>query len=432
MDDENVAVIDFQDRGLYGWDALYLLNCKEKKQIRDQDIRECMEEIANSLIPISAKDSSEFWKQSARSLLTGELTGLYKQKDIHNLSELINEILSRDTKELVEELMDHAAPKATEVKLLSSFRNLADETLSGVVQQEEEALKVFIDDDIRYAFEANTKRANPMMIEDGKAVFLSIREEKLETYYNVVNLIIAQVFGCLIKRPEGSAPVMVVLDEFARLSAKGKTPYLHNGILLTGRSRNITLVLVTQSYEALQNAYTKADIESMVANCAYLVCLDVRSQETAKGICSMAGTYKERETTWSGTGKNRNISISYSQKPILEPADLSNLVKTGEVVLISSEFSYCRVKKCSYFNDPVLQPLSMAVQRYNQEALGIEEHNPGLEIMPKTIEIQDTEDIFICLAGYLADRLKKQWSICCGTVEKACIFLRKEYEKAFW
>ena len=419
MDDENVVVIDFQNRKLYGWDALYLLNCKDKKQIRDQDIRECMEEIANSLIPISAKDSSEFWKQSARSLLTGQLTGLYKQREIHNLSALINEILSKDTRELVEELMNHATPNAAEVKLLSSFRTLADETLSGVVQQEEEALKVFIDDDIRYAFETNTKQATPLMIEDGKEIFLSIREEKLEAYYNVVNLIIAQVFGCLIKRPEGSAPVMIVLDEFARLTAKGKIPYLHNGILLTGRSRNITLVLVTQSYEALQNAYTRADIESMVTNCAYLVCLDVRSQETAKGICSMAGTYKERETTWSGSGKNRSVSVSYSQKPILEPADLSNLVKTGEVVLISSEFSYYRIKKCSYFNDPVLQPMSEAVQGYNREALGIEEQNPDMEIMQKTIEIDSTKNVFFCQTE------GKFYQ----TVERIYAFLRKEYEK---
>lgn len=34
-------------------------------------------------------------------------------------------------------------------------------------------------------------------------------------YYNLVNLIIAQVFGSLIKRPEGSRPVMVVIDEMA-------------------------------------------------------------------------------------------------------------------------------------------------------------------------------------------------------------------------
>lgn len=67
------------------------------------------------------------------------------------------------------------------------------------------------------------------MLEEKKAVFLAIPEEKLEPYYNVINLIISQVFSALIRRPEGSLPVMVVIDEFARLVSRGPLPYLHNG-----------------------------------------------------------------------------------------------------------------------------------------------------------------------------------------------------------
>lgn len=424
MDEEEVVIIDFQDRSKYGWDALYMLN--QKIQIRDQEVRECMEEIANSLIPISAKDSNEFWKQSARSLLTGELIGLFKQKNIRNLSELINEILSRDTRELVEELMDGAAPKATEIKFLSSFRNLAEDTLSGVSQQEEEALKIFIDEDIRFGMEANARKANPQMLEEGKAVFLSVKEEKLESYYNLINLIIAQVFGSLIKRPEGSKPVLVVVDELARLCARGPIPYLHNGILLTGRSRNITLLLVTQSYEALRTAYTKEDVESMVANCAYLICLDVRSQETAKSICSMAGNYMERETTWSGSGKNRSVSISYRDKPILEPSDLSKLVKMDEAVIISAEYGYCRVKKCSYFKDAVLNPLSIRVQRYNREAMGIEgEETTWKE--PQEI-LPDDKQGWEILTGQIQEIIKKKWKECCDILRRKAASLGKKEE----
>lgn len=77
------------------------------------------------------------------------MIGLWKDGETKNLSELINIILSRDTRELVEELMDKAKPNASETKFLSSFKNLADETLSGVVQQMQESVKVFVDDDIR-------------------------------------------------------------------------------------------------------------------------------------------------------------------------------------------------------------------------------------------------------------------------------------------
>ena len=86
----------------------------------------------------------------------------------------------------------------------------------------------------------------------------------------------------------------------------------------------------------------------------------------------MVGNYKEREKTWSGTGKNRSVSISYRDKPILEPSDLSKLVVADEAIIVSAEFGYCRVKKSFYFNDAVLGELSGKVQTYNQEALGIE------------------------------------------------------------
>ena len=91
------------------------------------------------------------------------------------------------------------------------IRDRAEETLSGVVQQMEESLKVFVDEDIRYAFEENPRKANPWMLEEKKEIFLAVREEKLEAYYNIINLMIAQVFAGLIKRPEGSEPVLVII-----------------------------------------------------------------------------------------------------------------------------------------------------------------------------------------------------------------------------
>ena len=406
LDDDRVVIVDFQDRNLFGWDALAALNRKASPS--DQDIREQMEEIADSLIPISAKDGQEFWKQSARSLLIGELVGLYKQKHIHDLAALVNGILSRDSRELVQELMGGAAPGAVEVKYLSSFEKLADETFSGVCQQQEEALKCFIDDDVQYAFAANPRRACPEMIEEGKEVFLSVREEKLEAYYGVVNLIISQVFGCLIKRPEGSPGVIVAIDELGRLCSRGKIPHLHNEILLTGRSRNITLILITQSFEALQNSYTKEDVQSMISNCSYLAVLDVRSQETAKTICSMAGKYKERETTWSGSGKHRSRSTCYRDHPILEPSDLSRLVQMDEVILITAEYSYCRVKKCSYFKESVLNAKSMQAQRYNREAAGLE----GKALPEVKVTLPEEEDFPERTERYIKNKIKEYYTWC--------------------
>ena len=230
----------------------------------------------------------------------------------------------------------------------------------------------------------------------------------METYYGVVNLIISQVFGCLIKRPEGSPGAIVAIDELGRLCSRGKIPHLHNEILLTGRSRNITLILITQSFEALQNSYTKEDVQSMISNCSYLAVLDVRSQETAKTICSMAGKYRERETTWSGSGKHRSRSTCYRDHPILEPSDLSRLVQMDEVILITAEYSYCRVKKCSYFKEPVLNAKSMQAQRYNREAAGLE----GKALPEVKVTLPEEEDFPERTERYIKNKIKEYYTWC--------------------
>ena len=43
LDDDRVVIVDFQDRNLFGWDALAALNRKASPS--DQDIREQMEEM---------------------------------------------------------------------------------------------------------------------------------------------------------------------------------------------------------------------------------------------------------------------------------------------------------------------------------------------------------------------------------------------------
>lgn len=213
---------------------------------------------------------------------------------------------------------------------------------------------------------------------------------------------------------------MVVIDEMARLCSRGAIYGLHNQILLTGRSRNITLIMVTQSYEALSGAYSKDDIQSIVANSAYVVVLDCKSPETAKSICSMVGNYKEREKTWSGTGKNRSVSISYRDKPILEPSDLSKLVVADEAIIVSAEFGYCRVKKCFYFNDAVLGELSGKVQTYNQEALGIEGKNT-VQMPVYSVDAEESDKNWMDI---LNDILKQ----CGGFLKKKFMYIVVQYK----
>ena len=72
---------------------------------------------------------------------------------------------------------------------------------------------------------------------------------------------------------------------------------------------------------------------------------------------------------------------------------MNRLVQMDEIVLISAEFFYNRVKKCPYFRDIVLSPLSLKAQRYNREALGIE----GEEFPVLTVPEEKKEGQLDCL-----------------------------------
>ena len=123
----------------------------------------------------------------------------------------------------------------------------------------------------------------------------------------------------------------------------------------------------------------------------------------------MAGTYRERETTWSGSGKNRSVSISYRERPVLEPSDLAKLVQADEAVLISAEFFYCRIKKCPYFKDRLLGGKSAAVQVYNREAMELEgKEAPAVRIQPQKEE-QDARKVLLAYAAYGKEAAVRAW-----------------------
>ncbi len=100
---------------------------------------------------------------------------------------------------------------------------MAEETLGGIVGEMNNHIVIFSNDqDIRYAFKDNGNKANPHMLEEGYSIYLSIREEKLSAYYDVIQLIINQVLGELERRAEGEPPIVVCIDELPRLLSSGK------------------------------------------------------------------------------------------------------------------------------------------------------------------------------------------------------------------
>ena len=151
-----------------------------------QQILEVMQNITYSLISMPAGMKDPFWKESARNLLLGLLIFYYKQGVVDFVG-IIDEILGKPAKDSIQAVMEDARQDSVEYRYIVQFSGLEDVTLGGIVAEMNNHIVIFANDqDIRYAFRDNPCKVNPRNLEEGYSIYLSIREEKLSAYYDVM------------------------------------------------------------------------------------------------------------------------------------------------------------------------------------------------------------------------------------------------------
>lgn len=358
--EENI-IFNPNDRRTYGYNPFYKLT----ENSTEQEIMECMQITAVSLIPMPAELRDTFWKQSARQLLTGLLIYYYKKK-YHNLPDICVEILKQPMQKTLEEIQKNLGKEEIEILFLGSYLEIAEETLSGIASEVTMHLTIFAtDQNIHYAFKENPLKMNPDMLNHGKHIYLSIQENKLTAYYDVLQLILNQTLSELEGRKEEEEPILFIIDELPRILSQGKLDRLLDGAR-TLRSRKVSLILVTQSVDALLSAYRESEVDDLISNCAYVAVLSATSKKTQDKIISWSGKYTERKNSYNqGKGASNHRSISYEKRNIVESEDLVTLPDTGELILITPK-GYSRIKKASYYKIPQLRDRSADIETFNQ------------------------------------------------------------------
>jgi len=365
IDDENTFVFNPLDESAYGYDPLYKLNINGSYS--EQSLYETMETIVFSLVPLEKDSKSNFWTSNARLLLLGLFIYFYKQ-GFTNIVSICDEILSKPLQTLLEKIKEDIDSTAIENRLLSTFYDLAETTMSCITNEAELRLRIFsVDQNIRQSFLNNPKKINPTMLEKGnKRIFITIPEHKLDSYSTILQLIVNQFLNELIKRPEDSEPILFMIDELPRILSSGKLESLLNG-LRTLRSRKVTLCLITQSLEALACAYTSNEIEDIVTNCPYILVLSASSHNTIRSIVEWCGKYIAPKYSENGTGVDARTSISYTEENIVCADDLRKLSGTEDVILISP-YGYNRFSKIRYYKHPFFKKIYQRIKSNNLEA----------------------------------------------------------------
>ena len=135
----------------------------------------------------------------------------------------------------------------------------------------------------------------------------------------------------------------------------------------TLRSRKVTLVLISQSVEALTSAYSENEVVDIISNCSYVEVLSAASTKTQEMIVAWCGKYKEKKSTWSG-GITKREHYTMEENDIVRASDLMRLQLEGDAIVITP-YGYFRIKKAPYYKDVKLKKLEQETKDYN-ECLG--------------------------------------------------------------
>ena len=351
--DPAVRIISPTMPGAWSYDPFYRIKrSAADPQIMSEDLRQ----IAATLIPLP-HGTDPFWAKEARRMLYG-LMAYYYTSGIVDFIEVCDKILTDDIKTQIKRITKQADHTSLAYKELSEYENMSEKTLPGIATEVKTALELFSTDaDIRKMLScAGGQVTDPTALNEGKHIFLHVPEDRLAIYSNFLILIIDQMILELTRRPDKQPgnPVIFLVDELARIVSANKIPSLIDGAT-TLRSKKVSLVLITQSLEALEISYSPAEVKALTNNMPYIAVLSSASSETAKAICERAGTFKDWKKSYmqiNNAGDRKTYSYDY--RNILEPGDLADLKERGEVVIVSQDYGYFRARKCPYYKDRAL------------------------------------------------------------------------------
>lgn len=167
------------------------------------------------------------------------------------------------------------------------------------------------------------------------AIFLQIPDEK-ETRHTLASILILQAYKELVAKANLekdltlSRPVYFILDEFGNLPPVHKLEQM----VTVGRSRNIWLTLVVQSYAQLSKVYGSEAAEIIKSNCNVQIYIGTTDQKTLEDFSKRCGNYAVmKKSVGTSTSKSEEYSenFSFEERPLVYPSELQRLNKPGDM-----------------------------------------------------------------------------------------------------
>lgn len=347
-----LKVFNPRDREQCGFDFFYDLT----ESSSQEKVLQVMRRVVYAIFPQNSNADS-FWTDGPRNICLGLFMYGWREKGLHNLPDLVDFVLSKNLKELLNEVLSEVSEYSTVHKLLVSFGGeSAEETLSSLAMTIINGLQLIAtDQSLRYLLRETEEKISPAILDEGWSIDLQIEDAFLDQYAPIMTLCVSSCISHLLARKESreNQKVLLVLDELGRIcNSSGQVGYGSGSLqalLQIGRSKNAFAMLALQSWSALQGIYAEGAMTDMLANLPYRLILNASPED--KMMTDMAikafGKYTEKKRQVS-TGKQGHFSYSFEEKDILQEKDLLSLPDQGMVVLMSPSGAFL-LERCQYF-----------------------------------------------------------------------------------
>ena len=290
-------------------------------------------DIVRSIIPLSPEDKQPFWVETEQGVFAAALLH-YFQCGL-SFSESVSMIVSESISALTSTLC--ASSDLRIRALLGEISEMKPETVAAVDRGLRNKLMLFaVDLQIAHALRGKRESAPCFTWEDLKKyqIFLRIPAHKVEQWSGAINLMYAQLFRYLERRPERYTPesaahpqLLLLMDEFARF---GKLDNM-TAALSTLRSKKVNICLFVQSIAQLDKFYGSEDRRIIFDNCQYQAILRANDPETQECLSKLIGTtiqrqhgiskQLDRDMSKSGFG----LQISETRDWVIHPHELAAL-----------------------------------------------------------------------------------------------------------
>ncbi len=314
----------------------------KKQQIYDQ-VYEDLHDMITVLCPITNKNEP-IWESGAKNFILAIAIAMLEDSANLELGMTVDKFnfynltkIATNTENDCEELIRYFQGRGDLSKALSLSKQVldsAEKTRGSYLSTMFDKLNMFADLSLCSLTSAN-EITFADMAEKPIALFLQIPDEK-ETRHTLAAMVMLQAYKELVAKASEydnlSLPrsVYFLMDEFGNLPAVHKLEQM----VTVGRSRNIWLCLVIQSYAQLAKVYDEKSADIIRSNCNIQIFIGTSDPKTIEEYSKRCGNYTviTRNVGYNTVkADDINSNASIKERPLIYPSELAQLNRPGNM-----------------------------------------------------------------------------------------------------